>query len=146
MKTITELLSNDKCRQPHIWSGHSSVPSFPVNRVRPSVSEWLPIRYLFAVLGSILFCILYGYKSNLSVAIVAMVNHTAVAKANLSQASHDRPEDSATCDFHEEQEKLQNHPAGRKVDWMGHIMRRDVLLSYVIEGKGKGDQEEEEYN
>nr|CAD7597793.1 unnamed protein product [Timema genevievae] len=36
-----------------------------------------------------------------------MVNHTAVGKANISQASHDHPEDSDTCDFHEEREKLQ---------------------------------------
>ncbi|KAL6258390.1 hypothetical protein P5V15_010348 [Pogonomyrmex californicus] len=35
-------------------------------------------RYLMAVMGSIGLAILYGFKVNVSVAIVAMVNHTAV--------------------------------------------------------------------
>ncbi|XP_034257092.1 sialin [Thrips palmi] len=42
------------------------------------VSEMIPARYVFAVLGSIGFAIIYGLKVNLSVAIVAMVNHTAL--------------------------------------------------------------------
>lgn len=37
-----------------------------------------PIRYLMAIMGSIGLAILYGFKVNASVAIVAMVNHTAV--------------------------------------------------------------------
>ncbi|XP_014482860.1 PREDICTED: putative inorganic phosphate cotransporter [Dinoponera quadriceps] len=37
-----------------------------------------PIRYLMAIMGSIGLAILYGFKVNVSVAIVAMVNHTAV--------------------------------------------------------------------
>ncbi|XP_078044963.1 major facilitator superfamily transporter 3 [Augochlora pura] len=38
----------------------------------------LPARYLMAVMGSIGLAIIYGFKVNVSVAIVAMVNHTAV--------------------------------------------------------------------
>lgn len=38
----------------------------------------LPIRYLMAIMGSIGLAILYGFKVNASVAIVAMVNHTAI--------------------------------------------------------------------
>ncbi|XP_017886979.1 putative inorganic phosphate cotransporter [Ceratina calcarata] len=37
-----------------------------------------PIRYLMAIMGSIGLAIIYGFKVNVSVAIVAMVNHTAV--------------------------------------------------------------------
>ena len=36
-------------------------------------------RYLFAVLGSAGMAIIYGLKVNLSVAIVAMVNQTAIS-------------------------------------------------------------------
>ncbi|XP_066586133.1 putative inorganic phosphate cotransporter [Prorops nasuta] len=39
---------------------------------------FLPIRYLMAILGSIGLAIIYGFKVNVSVALVAMVNHTAV--------------------------------------------------------------------
>jgi len=44
----------------------------------------IPARYVFAILGCIGFGIIYGLKVNLSVAIVAMVNQTAVA----SESSH----------------------------------------------------------
>ncbi|XP_076626823.1 major facilitator superfamily transporter 3 [Colletes latitarsis] len=37
-----------------------------------------PTRYLMAIMGSIGLAIIYGFKVNVSVAIVAMVNHTAV--------------------------------------------------------------------
>ncbi|XP_012223900.1 putative inorganic phosphate cotransporter [Linepithema humile] len=42
-----------------------------------------PIRYLMAIMGSIGLAILYGFKVNTSVAIVAMVNHTAVKLSTL---------------------------------------------------------------
>ncbi|XP_045116089.1 sialin-like isoform X1 [Portunus trituberculatus] len=48
----------------------------------------VPSRVIFAVLGCIGFMIVYGLKVNLSVAIIAMVNHTAVAHA----PSHDTHE------------------------------------------------------
>ena len=40
-------------------------------------------RYLFAVLGSAGMAIIYGLKVNLSVAIVAMVNQTAISIKSL---------------------------------------------------------------
>lgn len=46
----------------------------------------MPARYVFAVLGSIGFAIIYGLKVNLSVAIVAMVNHTALAALPLQHS------------------------------------------------------------
>jgi MFS transporter, ACS family, solute carrier family 17 (sodium-dependent inorganic phosphate cotransporter), other len=42
----------------------------------------MPARYLFALLGSVGFAIIYGLKVNLSVCIVAMVNNTALAGAH----------------------------------------------------------------
>lgn len=41
-------------------------------------TAFIPARYVLAVLGSIAMAIIYGLKVNLSVAMVAMVNHTAV--------------------------------------------------------------------
>ena len=51
-------------------------------------------RYLFAVLGSAGMAIIYGLKVNLSVAIVAMVNQTAISiksvhDDNSSAADHE---------------------------------------------------------
>ncbi|KAI4477723.1 hypothetical protein M0804_012551 [Polistes exclamans] len=45
---------------------------------RHGSSPLFPIRYLMAMLGSIGLAIIYGFKVNVSVAIVAMVNHTAI--------------------------------------------------------------------
>ena len=45
---------------------------------RPGGRVMLPMRYLMAIMGSIGMAIIYGFKVNVSVAIVAMVNHTAV--------------------------------------------------------------------
>lgn len=39
---------------------------------------FIPARYILSILGSIAMAIIYGLKVNLSVAMVAMVNHTAV--------------------------------------------------------------------
>ncbi|KAH8412528.1 hypothetical protein KR009_002808, partial [Drosophila setifemur] len=41
-------------------------------------AEIVPARYVLAILGSIGMAIVYGLKVNLSVAMVAMVNHTAI--------------------------------------------------------------------
>ncbi|XP_066994553.2 sialin isoform X2 [Anabrus simplex] len=58
----------------------------------------IPARYLFAVLAAISFAIIYGLKVNLSVAIVAMVNHTYLkgreGYSNKSSAS-ECPEDES---------------------------------------------------
>lgn len=45
-------------------------------------SAWMPARYVFAVLGSVGFAIIYGLKVNLSVCIVAMVKSTAALNSS----------------------------------------------------------------
>jgi hypothetical protein len=42
----------------------------------------IPARYILSILGSIAMAIIYGLKVNLSVAMVAMVNQTAVRLMN----------------------------------------------------------------
>lgn len=42
----------------------------------------VPARYILAILGSIAMAIIYGLKVNLSVAMVAMLNHTAIKLSN----------------------------------------------------------------
>ncbi|XP_017764817.1 PREDICTED: putative inorganic phosphate cotransporter [Eufriesea mexicana] len=48
-----------------------------------------PVRYLMAIMGSIGLAIIYGFKVNVSVAIVAMVNHTAVKLSSLHQLEYE---------------------------------------------------------
>ena len=48
----------------------------------PQGSECISIRYVMAIMGSIGMAILYGFKVNVSIAIVSMVNHTAVRLSN----------------------------------------------------------------
>lgn len=56
---------------------------------RGNVFPLIPSRYILSVLGSIAMAIIYGLKVNLSVAMVAMVNHTAVAHSSATEhASH----------------------------------------------------------
>lgn len=45
-------------------------------------SALIPARYILATLGSIGMAIVYGLKVNLSVAMVAMLNHTAIKQGN----------------------------------------------------------------
>lgn len=52
-------------------------------------TDVVPSRWIFAVLGCIGFMIVYGLKVNLSVAIIAMVNHTAVAEMAIANGHHD---------------------------------------------------------
>ncbi|XP_071559510.1 putative inorganic phosphate cotransporter [Temnothorax nylanderi] len=53
-------------------------------------------RYLMAVMGSIGLAILYGFKVNASVAIVAMVNHTAVKSYTKLSSSNDSETNNTT--------------------------------------------------
>ncbi|KAF2356759.1 hypothetical protein FHG87_012488 [Trinorchestia longiramus] len=72
------------------------VPEFVVSRRQSSTMEsetkkctdCVASRWIFAVLGSIGFMIVYGLKVNLSVAIIAMVNHTAVTEAAAELDDH----------------------------------------------------------
>ena len=47
-----------------------------------SFSALIPARYILSVLSSIGMAIIYGLKVNLSVAMVAMVNHTALKNSS----------------------------------------------------------------
>lgn len=49
-----------------------------------SVLGCIPARYILAVMGSIGMAIIYGLKVNLSVTMVAMLNHSAIG-----HGSHD---------------------------------------------------------
>lgn len=51
------------------------------------VPEWVPARYILAALGSIGMAIIYGLKVNLSVALVGMLNHTALAAAGTHETT-----------------------------------------------------------
>jgi len=48
----------------------------------PKLADKVAQRWVFAFLGSVGFMIVYGLKVNLSVAIIAMLNHTAIEKGN----------------------------------------------------------------
>lgn len=56
--------------------------SFVINLSLWSLSACVPARYILSILGSVAMAIIYGLKVNLSVAMVAMVNHTAVRLQN----------------------------------------------------------------
>lgn len=48
----------------------------------------IPARYILAILGSIAMAIIYGLKVNLSVAMVAMLNHTAIRASSSAPIVH----------------------------------------------------------
>ncbi|TMW54799.1 hypothetical protein DOY81_000032 [Sarcophaga bullata] len=57
------------------------------------LGKYVPARYILAILGSIGMAIIYGLKVNLSVAMVAMLNHTAVGQGSHGVGGHgDDPE------------------------------------------------------
>nr|XP_027234251.1 sialin-like isoform X4 [Penaeus vannamei] len=77
--------------------------------------EIVPARWVMAVLGCIGFMIVYGLKVNLSVAIIAMVNHTAVAEmgGHHDDEDEDHHGSNATtneCGVEEKKEALEDGP------------------------------------
>lgn len=67
----------------------------------------LPARYILAVLGSLGMAIIYGLKVNLSVAMVAMLNHTAVGQGSHGATSNETcaaPEGGANTSSHKNEE------------------------------------------
>jgi len=74
------------------------------------LGKLLPVRYVLAVLGSVGMAIAYGLKVNLSVAVVAMVNHTAIA-ADHHDMSHGAAESAdPACQASNSTEKQQDGP------------------------------------
>nr|CAD7394675.1 unnamed protein product [Timema cristinae] len=55
----------------------------PWNNPHPDI-DFFKVRYVFWCLGMLGMAILYALRGNLSIAIVAMVNHTAISQYNLS--------------------------------------------------------------
>ncbi|KAG7209306.1 hypothetical protein KM043_015417 [Ampulex compressa] len=65
------------------------------------IGPLFPFRYFMAIMGSIGLAILYGFKVNLSVAIVAMVNHTAHTN-NLYNHSYANENTEMVCDHQDD--------------------------------------------
>eukprot|EP00092_Neocalanus_flemingeri_P031916 GFUD01034672.1.p1 GENE.GFUD01034672.1~~GFUD01034672.1.p1 ORF type:complete len:490 (+),score=95.67 GFUD01034672.1:74-1543(+) len=73
-------------------------------KIQSEPEPCLKWRYVFAILGSMGMAIIYGLKVNLSVAMVAMVNHTAVAAASANKdAGH-----SGTPKEHNDTESMES--------------------------------------
>uniref|UniRef100_A0A1A9WUC1 Major facilitator superfamily (MFS) profile domain-containing protein n=1 Tax=Glossina brevipalpis TaxID=37001 RepID=A0A1A9WUC1_9MUSC len=96
----------------------------------------LPARYTLAILGSIGMAIIYGLKVNLSVAMIAMLNHTAISNHDVN------PSYSIHNNFTEDIEKCQppDGDANNKAilledgpfDWSGPL--QGTLLSCYFWG------------
>lgn len=64
------------------------------------LGKCLPARYILAILGSLGMAIVYGLKVNLSVAMVAMLNHTALAHTaakTLADSNVTAPAHTSAC-------------------------------------------------
>ncbi|KAK3872158.1 hypothetical protein Pcinc_022759 [Petrolisthes cinctipes] len=81
-------------------------------------TDGLPARWILAVLGCVGFMIVYGLKVNLSVAIIAMVNHTAVAAMSKEHDSHH----DDTHAFHSD-----NMTEEAAVDECGNVAKKENL-------------------
>ncbi|CAG0917112.1 unnamed protein product, partial [Notodromas monacha] len=88
----------------------------------------IPMRYVLAVLNAMGMAIIYGLKVNLSVAIVAMLNHTAIANAG-DAGGHDHGSVSPCAVVVEgNATKAEGFPDG-PFDWGGKVQGL-VLGSY----------------
>lgn len=78
-------------------------------------TEFVPARYVLAILGSIGMAIVYGLKVNLSVAMVAMVNHTAIHQLQSDhQVNHTLLSNVTTKDLVEQCSPPGGAPTGNK--------------------------------
>lgn len=73
-------------------SSNKILPSFIISHKIffsfSSSTACIPARYILSVLSSIGMAIIYGLKVNLSVAMVAMVNHTAIKSLASDSDNH----------------------------------------------------------
>lgn len=78
---------------------------------------YLPMRYLMAIMGSIGMGIAYGFKANISVAVVAMVNHTALRSTEPPHMSNVSSNISHhICNFSDSEDATASLPQV-KLDW-----------------------------
>ncbi|XP_042207174.1 sialin-like isoform X2 [Homarus americanus] len=109
----------------------------------------IPSRWVMAVMGCIGFMIVYGLKVNLSVAIIAMVNHTAVANMGehhddghgeddhhdltlLTNSSGDSPNNTLNaCGVEEKKENLNDGPFAWDENVQGLILA-SYFYGYII--------------
>lgn len=104
-------------------------------------------RWIFAVLGCVGFMVVYGLKVNLSVAIIAMVNHTAVASANAHEGDGHGDSHAVTdganatvnpCgDGTESQEELQDGPFTWDENIQGLVLA-SYFYGYLLTQVGGG--------
>lgn len=71
---------------------------------------YLPMRYLMAIMGSIGMGIAYGFKANISVAVVAMVNHTALRSMEPPHLSNLSSNVSLICNFSDSEDTAVSLP------------------------------------
>ncbi|XP_047522042.1 sialin [Pieris napi] len=91
----------------------------------------IPARYILAILGSIGMAIVYGLKVNLSVAMVGMLNHTAI-----KQAAHDEPHETASQPSELECQPTSNSTSSNDADgpflWSSEV--QGIVLSCYFWG------------
>ncbi|XP_065161518.1 sialin [Atheta coriaria] len=88
--------------------------------------RFISARYLLAVLGSLGMAIVYGLKVNLSVAIISMLNHTALSYENRRHTPADKNDD--TCYAGDGGNITDRHEDG-PFTWPG-TMQGTMLSSY----------------
>lgn len=72
-----------------------------------------PFRYLMAIMGSIGLAIIYGFKVNVSVAIVAMVDHTVKNTTKNGIISNETLTTSLVCNYEEDTKDLNSTITGK---------------------------------
>jgi len=92
-------------------------------------AEKVPQRWVFAVMGCIGFMIVYGLKVNLSVAIIAMVNHTAI----LQKGGDDHHgEGESECDTGVEEHHGNSTMEEEEDSLMGPFIWDDTIQGLVL--------------
>ena len=93
----------------------------------------MKFRILFAVLGAIGMAIIYGFKVNLSVAIVAMVNQTAIKELSDSHLIADSNlTDALTCSSGKSDENTQDGSEDGPLIWTEPQQGKKVYLKCTI--------------
>ncbi|KAK2720464.1 hypothetical protein QYM36_004370, partial [Artemia franciscana] len=93
----------------------------------------IPARYIFTFFASAGLAILYGLKVNLSVAIVAMVNHTGLAETTHDDGSHGQANVTYACPA---QGPSNSTNTSEQIELLRLV--KDILLPSHIATKKKG--------